>query len=146
MGGARLLRVLISRGALEDFELLAFFELVEVLAFARRREVHVEFSTSGAVGLYRYAGAVFGKLLKAVIDLLRHQAALFDPALLSLVGLHPKESTLLLENFDSLAVLNCPHFAVESGDAVAQAGFSSRDVHVFVMFELGLAAPDRKYK
>ncbi len=135
------MRILFAGRPLQDLELLAIFQLVQMVAVARRRKVHVELGARGSVGLHRNAGVVLGKLLKAVINILRNQAALFDPAFLSFIGTHPQETPLLLQHLDAIAVLNRADFVVHGGNAIAQAGLRRRDVHVFVMLELGPAAP-----
>ena len=133
--GRGLRRVLLRRGALQDLNFLSVLELIEVLAFARRGEVHVEFGAGRSVGLHLLAGIVAGQLLEGIVNILRNQAALLDPAFLSGVGAHPQETPLLLQNFYAIAAMHRADLVVHSGHSVAQAGLLCRDVHVFVLGE-----------
>ena len=101
-------RILLGRGALDDLNLLAVFQLVKVLRLARGSHVHVELGAGGSVGLHRRLGIVLRQFLESVVDILRHQAALFDPAFLAAVGSHPQEAPLLLQHFDAIAVMHRP--------------------------------------
>ena len=50
--------------------------------------MHVKFGARRTVGLHGLAGAVLYKLLEGVVNILRHQATLLDPAFLPAVGTH----------------------------------------------------------
>ena len=65
-------QVLGAVARLQDVELLAIFELVQMLAIARRRQVHVQFGPRGSVTLHRGVRIVLRQLLETVVD---HPAA-----------------------------------------------------------------------
>ena len=78
-------------------------------------------------------GVVLRQLLETVVDILRNQAALLDPAFLAAVGADADEAPLLLQHFDAIAVVHRAHLVVHGGHAIAQAGLSRGNVHVVVM-------------
>ena len=86
--GGGLRRDLRRGGALQDVHFLAILELVQMFSFAGRSVVHVKFGARRTVGLYGLARAFLYKLLEGVVNILSHQAALLDPALLPAVGTH----------------------------------------------------------
>ena len=59
-------------------------------------QVHVQFGASGSMSLRGNACVVLRQLLEAVINILRHEASLLDPAFLPAGGSHPNETLLLL--------------------------------------------------
>ena len=65
------------------------------------------------------------QLLKAIVNILRHQAALLDPAFLAAVGAHPQEAPLLLQHLHAIAVMHRAHLVVHGGHAIAQAGLGA---------------------
>ena len=104
-----------------------------MVGFTRGLDVHVELGSRRPLGLDGGVGIVLRQLLEAVVDLLRHQAALLDPALLAAVGADANESPLLLQHIDAIAVVHRAHLVVHRRHAIAQAGLRRRDVHVLVM-------------
>ena len=77
---------------------------------------------------------------KRVVNLLRHQAAFLDPALLSGVGAHAQKTPLLLQHFYAVAVVHSSDLVVHGGDAVAQAGLRRRHIHILVLNKCGTFA------
>ena len=115
-----------------------------MLSIARRREVHIEFGARGSVRLDSQTDVVLSQRLKTIVDFLRDQAALFNPALDALVGAYSDEAFLPLQHVHPFAVVDGTNLAVHGGDAVAQASLQRGDVHVFVLGDSRALAGGRR--
>ncbi len=95
--------------------------------------MHVQLGARGAVSLDGLAAAVGHQLLEAVKDVLRDQAALFNPSLGTLIGADTNETPDAFEDLDAVAVVHGGDFVVHGGNAIAEAGLDGRHVHVLVL-------------
>ena len=62
------------------------------------------------------------ELLQGVVGGFVNQISLLDPALKPARGAHARESLLVLQHFDALAVLHRAHAVVDGGYLIAQRG------------------------
>jgi hypothetical protein len=68
------------------------------------------------------------QLLKSVVNRLRNQRALLDPAFRAAGGADSRKAPFALEDFDPITVFHDPGLAEDRGDVVAKDSLRSRNI------------------
>ena len=118
-------------GALENFNLGIFAELIERVSLASGGDVHVQLDASEAVSFDGRGAILFHQLLKLIIGFAGNKGAEFDPALDFLRGADAYKTLLALKDFYAFAVVYAAYAVIHGGDVVAQIGRGRGDVHDF---------------
>jgi hypothetical protein len=102
-----------------------------MLGFAAGFEMDVGVVASGSGGLQRIVLLLLRELLKFVVNFLRDEVALFDPALEPAIGPDMHEAPFAIENLNTVTVLYSPNLAINSGHTVSKNGLGNRHVADF---------------
>src|SRR5579862_5600513 len=100
-----------------------------MLGFAARLKMDIGVIARSSRRLQGIIFLVGGQLLKTIVDLLRHEISLLDPAFDPAIGADPSKAAVEFEDLNSVTIFYRPYFAVHRGDPVPED--SLRDRHVF---------------
>jgi hypothetical protein len=103
-------------------------QLKQVFGLAPGLEVKIRIVASCGRTLNRLLLRFLAQLFKTLIDLLRNYVALLDPSFCACGGTHLHKSPLVLEHFQSLAILHQTSLGENRGDVIPQNRLRCRDV------------------
>ena len=120
--------VFLRRATLQQRQLLAGRNLIEMFGVAPRLNVQVGFIARRALRLHGIVLVLRGQLLDAIEDLLAGQKALLDPSRRAACSAHFGEAPVVVEHFHALAVLYHSGFFIHRRNVVAQVGLHAGNV------------------
>ena len=98
---------------------------------ASRLNVEIRIIARRALRLHGIILIVGSQLLYLIVDILANEVALFDPSRLSGSGTNFDEVTIVVEDFDAVAILDDSGLLIDGSDVIAQVGLDSGDVGDF---------------
>jgi len=98
---------------------------------ASRFDVEVRVIPGRALRLYGIILIVGSQLLDLIVDILADEIALLDPSCLSGSGANFHEVTVVVEDFDAVAILDDSGLLVDGSDVIAKVGLDSGHISDF---------------
>ena len=119
---------LLGRASLQQRQLLAGRNLIEMFGIAPRFDVQIRVIARHAPSLHGIVLVVRGQLLDLIEDFLTDKVALLHPSRRAVCSAHFDEAAVMVEHFHALAILHHSGFFIHRSHVVAQCGLNAGNV------------------